>query len=201
MQLIKTDTARNRVQLHEDVTSDDLRKTEWLLNRYPGMIDIIKNFELSEREMERGMSAYDMLSAEGCVAKRESGQELMADVTANSVVLKEKRHMTYKFYLSMSNRINLVIASIQDPHEKLIAKLLFIEGKSHGKAKDYLRRGYSKDIYPIKDTTFSEKRRRAIETITNSLLSNGTLDFMVIDYSRGRNKKGEVRFKLPGAEE
>nr|WP_258298087.1 MULTISPECIES: hypothetical protein [Paenibacillus] len=57
------------------------------------MIDVIKNYEFALQQIENGMSAYELLSAEGAIAKRESGQELTADVTANAVILKDKRHM------------------------------------------------------------------------------------------------------------
>jgi hypothetical protein len=33
------------------------------------MIDIIRNYEFAQKEMENGLSAYELLSAEGIVAK------------------------------------------------------------------------------------------------------------------------------------
>lgn len=37
------------------------------------------------------MTTYDLLSAEGSVVKRVSGQELTADVTANTALVKDQR--------------------------------------------------------------------------------------------------------------
>jgi hypothetical protein len=147
--------------------------------------------------MEDGLSAYELLSAEGTVAKRESGHELTADVTANAVVLKDKRHTNYKFYLFISNNVKFAISNMRDPHESLIAKLLFMDGMKYLKAQEYLAKGYRKDIYAISATTFADKRRRAIANITNSLKTNRTLDLVVIDCGRGRNKEGEIGLRLP----
>jgi hypothetical protein len=53
------------------------------------------------------------------------------------------------------------------------------------------------DIYPIAETTFYDKRRRAISNVTNSLKINGTLDYVMIDKGPGRNSEGECRFVFP----
>lgn len=186
-----------QVTLFDDIDQEDIRKTKWILGKYTGMEDVIKNYEFSLKQIENGMSAYDLLSAEGSIAKRETGHELTADVTANAVVLKDKRHTNYKFYLFISNNIRFAINNMRDPHEGLIAKLLFLDGMKYLKAQEYLSKGYRKDIYPISATTFADKRRRAISNITNSLKTNRTLDFVVIDYGRGRNKEGEIGLRLP----
>jgi hypothetical protein len=181
----------------DDLTDDDIRKTIWLLNRYTDMIDIIRNYEIALKEMQNGLSAYDLLAAEGTIAKRETGQEITADVTANTVILKDKRHVNYKFYVALTNIVRQVVNNIRDPHEGLSAKLLFLDGMKYLKAQEYMAKGYRKDIYGISATTFADKRRRAIKNIANSLKINGTLDFVIIAYGRGRNKNGEIGLRLP----
>jgi len=183
-----------------DVVEEDIRKTKWLLGKYTDMIDIIKNYEFAMQQMENGLSLYELMSAEGSVAKRDTGQELTADVTANSVVLKDSRHTNYLFYLTISSNIRYAVNNIRDHHEGLVAKLLFLDGMKYTKAQEYLEKGYRKDVYPIAATTFADKRRRVISNLANSLKFNRTLDFVVIDYGRGRNKSGEIGLRLPTTE-
>lgn len=186
-----------QITFFDDINAEDIRKTKWLLGKYTDMIDIIKNYEFAMKQIEDGMDTYQMLTAEGTIGKRETGHELTADVTANSVVLKDKRHTNYKFYLFISNNVSFAINNIRDPHEGLIAKLLFLDGMKYLKAQEYLEKGYRKDIYRISATTFAEKRRKAIAGLANSLKINRTLDFVVIDYGRGRNTEGEIGLRLP----
>lgn len=186
-----------QITFFDDVDAEDIRKTKWLLGKYTDMIDIIENYEYAQKQIENGMDAYQLLIAEGTAGKRVTGQELTADVTGNSVVLKDKRHTNYKFYLYISNNVRFAINNLRDPHEGLIAKLLFLDGMKYLKAQEYLGKGYRKDIYPISPTTFAEKRRKAIAGIANSLKMNRTLDFVVIDYGRGRNEEGEIGLRLP----
>ncbi|WP_025683765.1 hypothetical protein [Paenibacillus maysiensis] len=195
------DTADTRkiiqVNFFSDIEQDDIRKTKWLLGKYVDMIDVIKNYEFALQQIENGMSAYEILSAEGAIAKRETGQELTADVTANAVILKDKRHTNYKFYQFITNNIRFAINNMRDPHEGLAAKLLFLDGKKYLKAQQYMEKGYRKDVPGISATTFADKRRRAIANIANSLKINRTLDFVTIDYGRGRNKEGEIGLRMP----
>ncbi|MGR6763180.1 hypothetical protein MF628_004940 [Paenibacillus polymyxa] len=193
-----TDTQKIiQVNFFDDVDAVDIRKTKWLLNKYTDLIDVIKNYEYSLQQLENGMTAYDLLSAEGSVAKRVSGQELTADVTANAVLLKDQRHLNYKFYQFITNNIKFAINNMRDKHEGLIATLLFLDGMKYLKAQQYLEKGYRKDIPPISATTFADKRRRVIVNIANSLKTNRTLDFVTIDYGRGRNKEGEIGLRMP----
>lgn len=186
-----------QITFFDDIDAEDIRKTKWLLGKYTDMIDIIKNYEYAQMQIENGMDAYQLLTAEGTAGKRVTGQELTADVTGNSVILKDKRHTNYKFYLYISNNVRFAINNLRDPHEGLIAKLLLLDGMKYLKAQEYLGKGYRKDIYPISPTTFAEKRRKAIAGIANSLKMNRTLDFVVIDYGRGRNEEGEIGLRLP----
>jgi hypothetical protein len=186
-----------QVTFFDEVTEEDIRKTKWLLGKYVDMIDIIKNYEFALKEMENGLSAYDLLTAEGSSAKRITGQEVMADITGNSVILKDSRHANYKFYVAITNIIKGTVNNIRKPHEKLAAKLLFLDGMEYLKAQSYMAKGYKKDMDPIAATTFADKRRRAIASIASSLKINRTLDFVVIDYGRGRNAEGEIGLRLP----
>ncbi|KAA8782532.1 hypothetical protein EC604_01545 [Paenibacillus amylolyticus] len=189
-----------QLNFFSDVDEVDIRKTKWLLGKYVDMIDIIKNYEFSLQQLENGMSAYELLSAEGSVAKRESGHELTADVTANAVIMKDKRHANYKLYLAISNNVRFAINNLRDPHEGVAARLLFLEGKKYLKAQEYMEKGYRKDVPGIAATTFADKRRRAIANIANSLKFNRTLDFVTIDYGRGRNDEGEIGLILLSAD-
>jgi len=200
--IIETDDIQDTKKIHQltffdDVTEEDIRKTKWLLERYTDMIDICKNYEIAQKEIQNGLTAYELLSAEGIVAKRESSEDLYANIPANALVLKDKRHVIYMFYKRITNIIRQVVANIRDPHEALIAQLLFLEGMRYLKAQEYMEKGYRKDIYPISATTFAEKRRKAITNIANSLKINGTLDLVVVEYGRGRNKEGEIGLRLP----
>jgi hypothetical protein len=186
-----------QVNFFDDIEQDDIRKTKWLLNKYADLVDVIKNYEYSLQQLENGMAAYDLLSAEGSVAKRVTGQELTADVTANAVLLKDQRHVNYKFYQFITNNIKFAINNMRDKHEGLIAKLLFLDGMKYLKAQQYMEKGYRKDIPGISATTFADKRRRAIANIANSLKINRTLDFVTIDYGRGRNQEGEIGLRMP----
>ncbi|CCC85713.1 hypothetical protein PPM_2776 [Paenibacillus polymyxa M1] len=199
--LLKEETEDNikiiQINFFDELEQEDIRKTKWLLGKYTDMVDVIKNYEFALQQIENGMAAYDLLSAEGSVAKRVSGQELTADVTANAVLLKDQRHVNYKFYQFLTNNIKFAINNMRDKHEGLIAKLLFMDGMKYLKAQQYLEKGYRKDIPPISATTFADKRRRVIVNIANSLKTNRTLDFVTIDYGRGRNKEGEIGLRMP----
>ncbi|WP_339283006.1 hypothetical protein [Paenibacillus sp. FSL R5-0486] len=188
-----TDT-QEIVQLNffSDVDEVDIRKTKWLLGKYVDMMDIIQNYEFALKQIENGMSAYELLSAEGSISKRESGHELTADVTANSVIMKDKRHDNYKLYVFISNNVRFAINNLKDPHEGVAARLLFLEGKKYLKAQEYMEKGYRKDVPGIAATTFADKRRRAIANIANSLKFNGTLDLVIISYGKLKKLEGEV---------
>ncbi|WP_342570379.1 hypothetical protein MKY85_17630 [Paenibacillus sp. FSL R5-0749] len=194
-----TEDTSKIIQLNffSDVDEVDIRKTKWLLGKYVDMIDIIQNYEYSLKQIENGMSAYELLSAEGSVAKRESGHELTADVTANSVIMKDKRHANYELYVFISNNVRFAINNLKDLHEGVVARLLFLEGKKYLKAQEYMEKGYRKDVHGIAATTFADKRRKAIANIANSLKFNRTLDFVTIDYGRGRNNEGEIGLLIP----
>ncbi|WP_145148523.1 hypothetical protein [Paenibacillus xylanexedens] len=185
-----------QLNFFSDVDEEDIRKTKWLLGKYVDMIDIIQNYEYALKQIENGMSAYELLSAEGSVSKRESGQELTADVTANSVVMKDKRHDNYKLYVFITNNVRFAINNLKDPHEGVSARLLFLEGKKYLKAQVYMEKGYRKDVPGIAATTFADKRRRAIANIANCLKFNRTLDFVTIDYGCGRNEAGEIGLRV-----
>ncbi|MCC3380709.1 hypothetical protein ACFQ5D_10795 [Paenibacillus farraposensis] len=193
-----TDTQKIiQVNFFDDLEQDDIRKTKWLLGKYADLVDVIKNYEYSLQQIENGMSAYDILAAEGSVAKRVTGQELTADVTANTVILKDQRHVNYKFYKFITNNVKFAVNNMRDKHEGLIAKLLFLDGMKYLKAQQYMKNGYRRDIPSISETTFADKRRRAIANIANSLKINRTLDLVVIDYGRGRNREGEIGLRMP----
>jgi hypothetical protein len=184
-----------QISLFDDLTEEDVIKTKWLLKLYPGMLDIIKNYELNNRTSKSGMTEYDLSTAHGTLGKRESGQEIVSDVTANSVVLKDKREVLYRYYKERSRVLGGVINNIRDPHESMIAKLLFVEGMKCKRAQGHMTRiKRTDDIYPIGTTTFFEKRRNIIKNIANSLKINRELDLIEIDFGPGRSLEGECKF-------
>lgn len=185
-----------QLSLFPDITQDDVRKTLWLLRMYPEMKDVIRNYELAKEHMRGGMSEYDLAAAQGG-ARRITGQEITADLTANTVVLKDNREILYQFYKRMCAIIGGVINNIRDPHQKMIAKLLWEEGMQSKRAVAKMKRiKTTDDIWPIAETTFFEKRRKVIEQVTKSLSINGTLDFVTIDFGIGRSSDGECRFLI-----
>ncbi|GGG20627.1 hypothetical protein [Paenibacillus aceti] len=129
-----------------------------------------------------------MLTAEGTAGKRDTGQELTADVTANSVVLKDKRHTSYKYYLFISNNIKFAINNLRDLHEGIIAKLLFLEGMKYLKDQEYLSKGYRNRCLP----DLTDNIRRYIANLANSLKINRTLDCVIISYGSVRSEEGEI---------
>lgn len=177
------------------VTESDIIRTKYLLAMNKGMIDAILDHEFSMRNSEGGLSEYDMSGAEGR-AKRLHATDLISNVTANTVILKDSRHELYVLYKKISSRVQFAISTIPDPHEALIAKLLFIDGLSHGKAQARMERLNRKDIDSIRLSAFSDKRRRAIKTLANALQMNRTLDYVVIEKGLGRDKDGECRLVM-----
>jgi hypothetical protein len=188
-----------QVSFFDDATQEDILKAIWLLNRYTNMIDLISNYEFVLKEENDGLNEYDMSGAEGR-AKRLEVSDTISNVTANTVIMMDQRHENYLLYKKITNRVQYAINNIRDPHEGLVAKLLFIDGIKYLKAQSYCEKGYKKDLYGISATTFADKRRRAIANIANSLKINRTLDFVIIDYGRGRNKNGEIGLRLPRSE-
>lgn len=121
------DDTNKIIQLNffSDVDEVDIRKTKWLLGKYVGMMDIIQNYEFALEQIENGMSAYELLSAEGAVAKRESGHELTADIKANAVIMKDKRHANYELYVFISNNVRFAINNLKDLHEGVATEAAF----------------------------------------------------------------------------
>lgn len=188
-----------QVSFFDDATPEDIKKTIWLLNRYTNMIDLISNYEYVLKEENEGLNEYDLSGAEGR-AKRLDVSDTFSNVTANTVIMMDQRHENYLLYKKITNRVVYAINNIRDPHEGLVAKLLFMDGVKYLKAQTYMEKGYRKDVHGISATTFADKRRRAIANIANSLKINRTLDFVIIDYGRGRNKEGEIGLRLPNVE-
>jgi hypothetical protein len=143
------------------------------------------------------LNEYDMSLAEGR-GKRLDPTDLVSDVTTNTVIAKEDRHANYLIYKKIRNRVLFATRNISDLHESLLVDLLFI-GKKKYKYKDaqmYMTHSYRRDITAIQATTFADKRRKVIASLTKSLLLNGTLDFVIIRYGRGFNENGEMGLRL-----
>jgi hypothetical protein len=159
---------------------------------------LVENYEFVLKEENKfGMNEYDMNGAEGR-AKRLEATDLVSDVTANTVIMKEDRHTNYIVYKKIRNRVLFATRNISDLHESLLVDLLFT-GKKKYKYKDaqmYMTHDYRKDIPAIQATTFADKRRKVIASLATSLLLNGTLDFVIIRYGLGRNENGEMGLRL-----
>lgn len=190
--------AYQQLQFFEQATEDDFRKTLFLLSQYRTINELIENYEfVLNEDPENKLNEYDMSAAEGR-GKRIDATDLVSDVTANTVIMKEDRHTNYLVYKKIRNRILFATRNISDVHESLLVDLLFT-GKKKYKYKDaqmYMTHDYRKDVTPIQATTFADKRRKVIASLTKSLLLNGTLDFVIIRYGRGRNENGEIGLRL-----
>jgi hypothetical protein len=187
-----------QISFFGEATKEDFRKTLFLLSMYRTINEIIENYEyVLKEETENGLNEYDMSAAEGR-GKRLEATDLVSDVAANTVIMKEERHVNYIVYKKIRNRILFATRNITDPHESLLVHLLFTGQKKY-KYKDaqvYMTHDYRKDIPAIQATTFADKRRKVIASLANSLLLNGTLDFVIIRYGRGRNENGELGLRL-----
>lgn len=139
------------------------------------------------------MDVFDLTGMDGAV-KRLGTTDLISNIPENLMIARELRQAYYKIYKFLVEAIIHASNYIPDIHEKKIVELLFV-GDKEVKYKDavkYMRAVYSEALYSIEATTFADKRRRVIASLTNTLLFNGTLDFVTIDYGRSRNKEGEI---------
>jgi hypothetical protein len=167
---------------------EDIEKAEYLLRLHPAM-SVIKSYEWSQSNKENGMSQFELMNTEGNARKGEHGRELNTDVTANSAVLNQKSAAIYQLYKVISNTICIIIDNLKNPHEGLIFKMLFIDGKSVSDAAKYLERGYRSDIHPIQGTTFFDKRRKALRKVAASLKLASILEVVEEDDTQTRIKK------------
>lgn len=146
-----------------------------------------------KRKLENGLNEFDMAGVEGAV-KRLNTSDHVSNLPANVLIAKETRHLNYLLYKLVTEAVAHAANNVIDLHEHMIVQLLFVgERKYRYKdAVEYMRKGYKTLAYGIEATTFAEKRRKVIASLANTLLFNGTLDYVTIDYGRGRNKEGEI---------
>ncbi|MNC08779.1 hypothetical protein D3C75_563810 [compost metagenome] len=183
-----------QVQFFNNPDQEDIRKTIWLLNNYRTIKSLVGDYEFAlKRRLENGLTEYDMAGVEGAV-KRLSTNDHISNLPANVLIAKETRHLNYLLYKQITEAVEHAANNVINPHENMIVKLLFTgERKYRYKdAVEYMRHGIKKEVYGIEATTFAEKRRRVIASLANTLLFNGTLDYVTIDYGLGRNKEGEI---------
>ena len=178
----------------EILTDEDVSKTHYALYKLVSMSTAIKDYEWSQNQMVNGMSAFDQMNAEGYARAGEHGREEYSDVSSSTVILKYKSRAIYLFYKAMVQVLHTVITNVKDPHESLIAKLLFIDYMPNTKACNYLGRGYRRDIYAISRTTFYAKKFSATKDIAGQLLPLGVLDLIVKD----ERLKDGYKFVLSG---
>ncbi|MEK4881446.1 MULTISPECIES: hypothetical protein [Paenibacillus] len=183
-----------QVQFFENADQEDIRKTIWLLNSYRTIKGLVDSYEfVLKQPQENGLNDFDMAGIEGAV-KRLGSSDSISNLPANVLIAKETRHLNYVLYKRITEAVMHAANNIIDPHEFKIVELLFTgERKFRYKdAVEYMRHERKKGIYSIEATTFAEKRRKVIASLANTLLFNGTLDYVTIDYGRGRNKEGEI---------
>ncbi|OME07512.1 hypothetical protein BSK60_31310 [Paenibacillus odorifer] len=183
-----------QVQFFEDADTEDIRKTIWLLNIYRTIKGLVDSYEfVLNQKSQNGLNEFDMSGVEGAV-KRLSTSDPVSNLPANVLIAKEARHNNYLLYKRVTEAVAHASNNVIDPHENKIVQLLFVgERKYRYKdAVEYMRRGYKTVAYGIEATTFAEKRRKVIASLANTLLFNGTLDYVTIDYGLGRNKEGEI---------
>ncbi|MEK4141788.1 hypothetical protein NST48_12615 [Paenibacillus sp. FSL M7-0547] len=183
-----------QVQFFENADHEDIRKTIWLLNSYRTIKGLVDSYEfVLKQPQENGLNDFDMAGVEGAV-KRLGSSDSISNLPANVLIAKETRHNNYLLYKRVTEAVAHAANNIIDPHEHKIVQLLFVgERKYRYKdAVEYMRKGYKTIAYGIEATTFAEKRRKVIASLANTLLFNGTLDYVTIDYGRGRNQEGEI---------
>lgn len=183
-----------QVQFFENADHEDIRKTIWLLHSYRTIKGLVDSYEfVLKQPQENGLNDFDMAGVEGAV-KRLGSSDSISNLPANVLIAKETRHNNYLLYKRVTEAVAHAANNIIDPHEHKIVQLLFVgERKYRYKdAVEYMRKGYKTVAYGIEATTFAEKRRKVIASLANTLLFNGTLDYVTIDYGRGRNQEGEI---------
>lgn len=187
-------TRAYQVQFFTNADQEDIRKALWLLNSYRTIKGLVDDYEFTlKKKLENGLNEYDMAGVEGAV-KRLNSSDHISNLPVNVLIAKETRHLNYLLYKLVTEAVMHATNNIIDPHEFKIVELLFTgERKFRYKdAVEYMRHERKKGIYSIEATTFAEKRRKVIASLANTLLFNGTLDYVTIDYGRGRNKEGEI---------
>jgi hypothetical protein len=181
------------IELLDDLTLDDEKKAQYLLNMYPRMMEIVLNYEFVKNQQKDEMTLYDAMSASRGYSNHADSNDLHNDVVGNTVSLKEKRKAIYNVYATLTIAIRGAVSCIRNSHELAIADLLYFRGMAYSNAVNCMSRGYSKEVWGIGATTFSEKRKRLLGSITNFLKINGTLDFMILKKGVGK-KKDEYDF-------
>ncbi|WP_405176327.1 hypothetical protein MHI27_11840 [Paenibacillus sp. FSL H8-0261] len=183
-----------QVQFFENPDEEDIRKTKWLLKNFRTFKNLKESYEdAQKRKRSDGLDDFDLTGMGGAV-KRLSTNDLISNIPENVMIAREMRQTNYKIYKFVVEAIIHASNNIANIHEHKIVQLLFV-GDKEVKYKDavkYMRNGYSETLYSIEATTFAEKRRRVIASLANTLLFNGTLDYITIDYGRGRNHEGEI---------
>jgi hypothetical protein len=142
------------------------------------LVNFIADYTFSETNKIEGLAAFDIVNAS---KHTRLSHDQYRDSTANTIVMKERRKHLYMYYTAITQTVRTIIENIADPHEGLVAKLLFIDGWKYKKAAQYCEHGYRKDIYPICATTFSEKRISAIGQISERLFRFGILSLIEED--------------------
>ncbi len=192
-----------QVQFFEDADTEDIRKTIWLLNNFRTIKGLVDNYEfVINQKSINGLNDYDMAGVEGAVKRLNSG-DLVSNLPANVLIAKEARHANYLIYKRVIEAVLHAANNVIDPHEKRIVQLLFVGDRKYRykDAVEYMRKSYKTITYGIEATTFAEKRRKVIASLANTLVFNNTMDFITIDYGRGRNQEGEIGFRIPNGRE
>jgi hypothetical protein len=182
-----------QVQFFENADQEDIRKTIWFLSSYRTIKGLVDDYEFAiKRKLENGLNEFDMAGLEGAV-KRLNTSDHVSNLPVNVLIAKETQHLNYLLYKLVTEAVAHAANNIIDPHEYKIVQLLFVgERKYRYKdAVEYMRKGYKTVAYGMA-TTFAEKRRKVIASLANTLLFNGTLDYVTIDYGRGRSQLGEI---------
>lgn len=176
-----------------DVTGEDIRKTKHLLRNYADLLNVVDEYEYAQLHVQGGLNEFDLSNAEGGAGRSSRN----ADVTGNTVVLKEKRYNTYLFYKHLSSTITRAISNIRDPHEREIIRLLFLVKMKYSEAQRYMSSGYSSSLYPIHATAFSERRKKIIKCLANSFALSGVLEYVAIVHGPGLSAEGECKISIP----
>lgn len=176
------------LSLFNGLETEDISKAEWLLSVHPEMNYIIKNVDfVIEQEAGEGISSFQSMSDRNGALRAEA---------SGTAIIRDRRDIAYLVYVHLTKAIRGAISSILDPYELIVVDLLFVQGLKYTKEPDYTFGGSCNDSYPLPQTTFYDKRRRALKRITNILKINGTLDFVACVYGAG-SEKAEYALAMP----
>ncbi|KIL42187.1 hypothetical protein SD70_02325 [Gordoniibacillus kamchatkensis] len=151
-----------QISLFPEVTVKNVERTLMILEKYPFMKILMRDYEDNEHELF-------MTDVEGETARRYADEDTHADKTPNAVIYREKRKAIYLEYKIYTRSVERACSLILDPEVRKAIHYRFIEGHRYKDAILFFRRSMS-------EATFNRKINEGVKTIAHSLLMFGVLD-------------------------